>query len=57
MALREVSQRRTTTFGVHDCYAHLWIERYDAFLKKLADIGRLRTIGEVADDLFLCGAE
>jgi len=56
-ALRDVMARATTTFGVHDCYAHLWLDHYEGFLAKLADIGRLRPIGEVAAELFLCAAE
>ncbi len=56
-ALRDVTARSTTIFGVHDCYAHLWLDHYDDFLAKLADVGRLRPIGEVAAELFRCAAE
>ena len=30
-ALREVAARDTTVFGLHDCYAHLWLDRYEGF--------------------------
>ena len=56
-ALGVIEHRPLTTFGLHDCYAHYWLEHYDGFLKRLTGIGRLRTIGEVADELFLCDAE
>jgi hypothetical protein len=56
-ALGEIARRAVTTFGLHDCYAHFWLDHYDGFLAKLADIGRLCTIGEVADETFLRAAE
>ena len=56
-ALREVAARDTTVFGLHDCYAHLWLDRYEGFLVKLADVGRLRPVGDVAAELFLGAAE
>lgn len=56
-ALRDVAARETTVFGLHDCYAHHWLDHYDGFLAKLADIGRLRPIGDVAAELFRCAAE
>jgi hypothetical protein len=56
-ALTEVGGRDVTTFGIHDCYAHLWLDRYEGFLAKLAGVGRLRTIGEVSDELFLRSGE
>ena len=39
--------------SLHDCYGPLWIERYPAFLHRLADLGTLRTIDEVAAEVTL----
>jgi hypothetical protein len=56
-AVASIRNHQTTVFGLHDCYAHLWLDRYDDFLARLADLGRLRTIGQIADELFLQTAE
>ncbi len=56
-ALREVAARDIAIFGVHDCYAHLWLDHYAGFLAKLADLGRLRPVGDVAAELFRGAAE
>jgi hypothetical protein len=56
-ALRQASARDTTVLGVHDCYAHWWLDHYEGFLARLADAGRLRTIGSVAAELFRRAAE
>jgi peptidoglycan/xylan/chitin deacetylase (PgdA/CDA1 family) len=56
-AIADIEGRTTATFGMHDCYAHYWLDGYDEFLARLGDLGRLRTIGDVANDLFLCRAE
>ena len=42
--------------GLHDCYAPLWLPRYAALLDKLASLGRLATLDEVAAEVTLAGA-
>jgi hypothetical protein len=56
-ALATTASRSFTAFGLHDCYADRWLHGYDAFLGKLADLGTLRTVGEVADRVLLGCAE
>jgi hypothetical protein len=56
-ALTTTGQRSFTAFGLHDCYASHWLERYDALLAKLSEAGTIRTVGEVADRIFLGTAE
>lgn len=43
-------------FGLHDCYARHWLPDYGALLDALAGRGSLRTLDEVADELFLASA-
>ena len=46
--LEIVRSRDFTAFGLHDCYAHLWLPQLDRLLERLADLGRIETVGEVA---------
>lgn len=45
-----------TVVGLHDCYGELWLERYPELLEKLSERARLRTLDEVAADVFLGAA-
>jgi len=45
--------RRFAAFGLHDCYAHLWLDRFDDLLGRLSSIGRLTTMGEIAASVAL----
>jgi len=56
-ALDTVGQHAFTAFGLHDCYAEHWLDRFDGFLEKLEDLGQLRTVGEVANRAALGSAE
>jgi len=56
-ALEIVREHDVTAFGLHDCYAHLWLDRFDEFLGKLQDLGCLETVGEVANRAALGSAE
>jgi hypothetical protein len=40
-------------FGLHDCYAGLWLEGYPQLLDKLAAIGNFVSADEVCDRMFL----
>jgi hypothetical protein len=46
-----------TAFGLHDCYAHYWLGRFDEFLAKIQDLGRVETVGAVANRVALGCAE
>jgi hypothetical protein len=40
-------------FGLHDCYAGLWLERYPQLLHKLAQIGDFVSADQLCDWMFL----
>jgi hypothetical protein len=56
-ALSTVREHAFTAFGLHDCYAEFWLDRFDEFLVKLQDLGQLQTVGEVANRAALGSAE
>ena len=51
-----VEQAPFTAFGLHDCYAHLWLERYPELLEKLGARARIRTLDEVSADVLMSAA-
>ncbi|MCP5373457.1 MAG: hypothetical protein H6907_17145 [Hyphomicrobiales bacterium] len=55
-ALRRVAESRFVTFGLHDCYGEYWLPHYDGLLSRLAGMGRLTTLDQVANELFLAAA-
>lgn len=50
--VREVERRPFSTLSLHDCYAHLWIDRYPRLLERLAERVAIRRVGDVVDELF-----
>ncbi|HXJ84922.1 MAG TPA: hypothetical protein VMS64_40295 [Candidatus Methylomirabilis sp.] len=56
-ALQTVRERQVIAFGLHDCYAQYWLDRFDEFLAKLERLGRFATLGEVASRVALGCAE
>ena len=42
--------------SLHDCYADTWLPRYSELLGRLVDIGTLRTLDDVADDVLRANA-
>jgi hypothetical protein len=50
--VREVERRPFSTLSLHDCYAHLWIDRYPRLLERLAERVTIRRVGDVVDELF-----
>jgi len=43
-------------FGLHDCYADLWLPHYPALLYKISRFGEIRTFDAVADDAIFASA-
>jgi len=43
-------------FGLHDCYADLWLPHYPALLEKISRFGEIRTFDAVADDAIFASA-
>jgi hypothetical protein len=44
--------RRLLAFGMHDCYAGLWLKSYRKLLEKLGSLGRFVTADELCDRMF-----
>lgn len=56
MALDAIRQRYFVAFSLHDCYAQHWLPHYEDLLRDISKLARLRTLDEVASDMFLAGA-
>jgi hypothetical protein len=54
--LTMASQKAFFAFGLHDCYAHHWLQHYPGLLDKLAAIGDFITADILCDRMFLPGA-
>jgi hypothetical protein len=48
--------RRFVAFGLHDCYAHEWLEHYPRLLSALAQIGKFVTADQICNGLLLQGS-
>ena len=51
--LDEVASRDVTAVSLHDCYAHLWRDRYPTLLERLGSLGTFRTLDDVAAETTL----
>ena len=54
--IEEIQNRDFVAFGLHDCYADLWLPHYAAFLDKISQLGTLKTLDTVADETILASA-
>lgn len=54
--LEAVASEETAVISLHDCYAHLWLDRYAELLDELAALGELRTLDELAAESVLAAA-
>ena len=54
-AIAAVRERDFVAFGLHDCYAGHWLDEYRGFLDEIRAMAGLRTLDEVAGDLFVAG--
>lgn len=55
-ALDTIERCDFVVFGLHDCYADLWLPHYPAFLERIAGLGTLKTLDQMADDTILAHA-
>ena len=53
LALDMIRKEDFVAISLHDCYASHWLPHYEQFLKELLAMGRLRTMDDVASDLYL----
>ncbi len=49
-ALAAIDENDFIAFGLHDCYADLWLSHYPAFLQKIAPLGTFKTFDQVANE-------
>ncbi len=54
-AIEAIRKHDFIAFSLHDCYAAHWLPQYDALLDEIKAMARLRTLDELASDLFLAG--
>ena len=54
--LDHVERRDFTAFGLHDCYADLWLPHYAELIEKLSSRARLRTLDDVSADVVMAAA-
>jgi len=52
----EIQTSDFVAFGLHDCYADLWLPHYRALLDKLSRLGTLKTLDDVANETIFAGA-
>jgi hypothetical protein len=52
-ALDTIRQNDFVALSLHDCYASHWLPHYERFLREASALARLRTMDEVAAELFL----
>ena len=55
-AIATIENNQFVAFGLHDCYGEFWLPRYAEFLEKIRRLGRLMTMNQVADEVFLRNA-
>jgi hypothetical protein len=54
--IAEIESNDFLAFGLHDCYADLWLPHYPALLEKISRLGEVRTFDAVADDAIFASA-
>lgn len=47
--LQRLSAVDVAVFSLHDCYGHLWLDGYPQLLERVAALGRLQTLDEIAN--------
>jgi hypothetical protein len=52
-ALEQIARNDFVAFGLHDCYAELWLPFYDEFLDRVTSLGTVKTLDEVTNDVVL----
>lgn len=56
-AIKIIQENDFSAIGLHDCYAQYWLAHYEGFLKKIRNLGRLKTVNKVANEVFLAHAQ
>lgn len=53
----EIEGHELVVLSLHDCYAHLWIDRYPELLERVRALGQLKTLDELAAAAVLAASE
>ena len=56
-AIDQMRQNDFVALCLHDCYAHYWLPHYEGFLNKIKELGKMRTLDEVAAEVILQNCE
>jgi hypothetical protein len=56
LVLEVVKQADVAVVSLHDCYAHLWLDRYPGFLERVQAVAPLATLDHVAARVTLAAA-
>lgn len=54
-SINAIRNRDFVALSLHDCYASHWLDGYERFLEEVKALAQVRTMNEVAADLFLSG--
>lgn len=54
--LAKIAGQPFTAFGLHDCYADLWLDHYPRLLDRLAELGEMVTMDTICDRTHLSAA-
>lgn len=54
--IETVATHDVAVVSAHDCYAHLWLDRYPELLEELSGLGEFRTLDDLAADITLAQA-
>lgn len=52
-ALKTIRENDFVAFSLHDCYAKFWLSNYQTFLEKIVNMAELKTMNQIASDVFL----
>jgi hypothetical protein len=52
-ALKTIQENDFVAFSLHDCYAKFWLSNYQTFLEKIVNMAELKTMNQIASDVFL----
>ena len=52
-AVNIINENDFVAFCLHDCYGSFWLPRYKDFLRQILQVGKLKTLNEVSNDVIL----
>jgi hypothetical protein len=55
-ALAAIDRNELVVLSLHDCYGHLWLDRYAGFLEQVQARARLLTVDELAAHVTLAAS-